>query len=593
MTNIDTELAKIPWATLGRREAFRDLSMKLKEQEQRFFLLKNPPLFSLIVPVEKSCDLKFFSLAVAALRRQAYPRFEVVFIGGKGTETHESRIKTEPFPKFRWISKADAATAVVLKNEGLRSAKGDWIGFLEAGDILSPAALYQLAVEIEAGRGADVLYTNEVELDPSGTKISRCLNKCDYSWFTLIHFNYIRRFWVMRSERVRELGLLDNEAGVHAEHEFLLRADRGGAGFSLAPFYFYYTRHPKVVAADEGLKKIVEKHLAEKEFPAHLTFHESAIHRKLKVIPKVSEPQNHPVTAIVCFRNKAEWTVECVKSLAAAPRRVPLEVILVNNQSSPEQERLVREATQAMGIECRWVDYDYPFNYGNMHNVALSQSRGKYLFVLNNDVAWSAEHSLDELVAWAQMDWAGTVGISLRYPYGKVQHAGLRAMYGGEARLARVGNAQDEDIFTDESREVFGNTFAACLMKRETFESVGGLNELEYPNGLGDVAFSFECRKRNLKNLHLGHVRAMHRESGSRGIAYEYWEERSLERRYPEMLERMLRTDFGYKRGPGADLPLRQVFWSLFHRTVITYFPWMFSLRRQWMWVKRRLQPVH
>jgi hypothetical protein len=42
-------------------------------------------------------------------------------------------------------------------------------------------------------------------------------------------------------------------------------------------------------------------------------------------------------------------------------------------------------------------------------------------------------------------------------------------------------------------------------------------------------------------------------------MSYEYWEERLLEREYPEILEAMLRSDYGYDRVPGADISVPTV----------------------------------
>ena len=67
-----------------------------------------------------------------------------------------------------------------------------------------------------------------------------------------------------------------------------------------------------------------------------------------------------------------------------------------------------------------------------MHNRAVSEHcLGEFLFLLNNDVFLEGDWTLDEMVAWARLDWVGTVGICLRYSHGAIQHGGIRARFGG------------------------------------------------------------------------------------------------------------------------------------------------------------------
>jgi GT2 family glycosyltransferase len=202
------------------------------------------------------------------------------------------------------------------------------------------------------------------------------------------------------------------------------------------------------------------------------------------------------------------------------------------------------------------VSYHGAFNFGHMHNTVIREHvRGDLLLLLNNDVFLDERSDLAEWAAWAAQPWVGTVGILLRYAHGQVQHSGIRARFGGEARLVRLGHSSAEQSFVYESREVFANTFAACLLKRSVFEAIGGLRQVDMANGFGDVAFNFDCLRRGWHNLYLGHLQGMHLESASRGAgaSYEYWEERELEREYPEILERMLRSDFGYDTVPSHD----------------------------------------
>ncbi len=108
---------------------------------------------------------------------------------------------------------------------------------------------------------------------------------------------------------------------------------------------------------------------------------------------------------------------------------------------------------------------------------------------------------------------------------------------------------------------------------------MGGLRSLDLPNGFGDVAFSFECLRRGLKNIYLGYLEATHLESASRGRRYEDWEECVIEREYPDILQRMIREDLGINRVPLRENSLVHSIQETFLSQVREKMPWLKPLK--------------
>jgi GT2 family glycosyltransferase len=242
--------------------------------------------------------------------------------------------------------------------------------------------------------------------------------------------------------------------------------------------------------------------------------------------------------------------------LLKARRKLPLEILLVDNDSLPEDRAEVEKFLPKIPVPVKLLSFPGPFNYARMHNwTTREHAQGNLFLFLNNDVELRSA-DLDYWAAWAAQPGVATAGSLLRFHHGGVQHAGIRAWFGGESRLVRVGNSHANDASASEFREVFANTFAACLVKREAFEAVGGLREKDLVNGFGDVAFCFECVKQGWKHYYLGAIEGVHAESSSRGQTYEYWEEFGLEREYPALLQKLLREDAGRNRVPGAEASL-------------------------------------
>ena len=81
---------------------------------------------------------------------------------------------------------------------------------------------------------------------------------------------------------------------------------------------------------------------------------------------------------------------------------IPIEVILVNNQSQKDEIQKIEQHLSQWSFPVRIVNYNGTFNFAHMHNLAVRDyCRGNYLFLLNNDVFLSENDNLDEMVSWA------------------------------------------------------------------------------------------------------------------------------------------------------------------------------------------------
>jgi len=445
--------------------------------------------------------------------------------------------------RFEWVDAPEGIRPFEAKNLALGKVQDGWVGVLAVGDVLGPTAFFQLAWEMQRAPKALGFYCNEVQVDAASHRLSDFFSKRPASLPTLLHWNYIGRFWCLRRDTIEGFPLLDSGSD---EHLVLVRALQKG-DVQHVPYTLYYRREsfyePPV---DESLRKAIAQHLP--------TGWSAALvgDSLLRVTPSTTPTS---VTAIVCFRDRAEMTLSALKALMDAHRgNVSLEIILVNNDSNSESLAAIAPFLSTYPIPVRLVNYAGVFNFGRMHNwVVKEHCQSELLLLLNNDVVLDSTLDLEHWAAWAQQPEMATVGIQLRYPNGETQHSGIRAWFGGEARLARIGNSHADDRITRETREVYANTFAACMMRRETYLSLGGLRETDLVNGFGDVAFCLEAVRRGLHHLYLGSMGGLHFESTSRGPQFEYWEEFGLEREYPELVQKMLREDLGLNRIPGAD----------------------------------------
>lgn len=190
------------------------------------------------------------------------------------------------------------------------------------------------------------------------------------------------------------------------------------------------------------------------------------------------------LSVIVVNRNTRELLAECLASLRAAADPVEVEVIVVDNGSTDGSVGRVRE--EFPGV--RLIENAENTGYAFPNNQGLAAGTGRYLLLLNSDTVL-LPGALRRLVEFMDANpRAGACGPLLRFPDGRLQRSCystpsprtvLAAMLTLDRRFPRsrlFGN--DHTGFAhDRTREVEALLGAALLVRRETLEQVGALDE--------------------------------------------------------------------------------------------------------------------
>ena len=117
----------------------------------------------------------------------------------------------------------------------------------------------------------------------------------------------------------------------------------------------------------------------------------------------------------------------------------------------------------------------------------------------------------------------GFVGIKLYYPGGnEIQHGRLRFVEHVQGSGYPVLNhAKSSTDFLDAERISLCVIFACAMTRRETFERLGGLEEVFFPNGCGDVDICLRALDAGYRHYYLGSLEGIHHELMSRGFTIE------------------------------------------------------------------------
>jgi GT2 family glycosyltransferase len=231
------------------------------------------------------------------------------------------------------------------------------------------------------------------------------------------------------------------------------------------------------------------------------------------------------VSVIVPTRDRADLLAACAEGVLSRTDWPDLELLVVDNDSvEPATKALF--ARLAADPKVRILPAPGPFNYSAINNAAVREARGELLVFLNNDVEVRDSGWLKALAAQALRPEVGAAGALLRFPDGRVQHAGVALGIGaaGVAGALGVGAGPQDPGPSNRLRTARGVSAvtAACLaVRREVFAAAGGFDAEHLPVAFNDIDLCLKIRALGLQVIWTPQADLIHRESASRGSDLE------------------------------------------------------------------------
>jgi GT2 family glycosyltransferase/glycosyltransferase involved in cell wall biosynthesis len=183
------------------------------------------------------------------------------------------------------------------------------------------------------------------------------------------------------------------------------------------------------------------------------------------------EAVEEPVVSVVLVLfNRAELTLRCLRSIAEE-RRIPLEIIVVDNASTDETEALLERLD---GV--RVIRNAENRGFVLAVNQAARRARGRYLLLLNNDTELLPDALAAALAAIEGREDVGAVGGKVLTVDGRLQEAGSIVWSDGSC----LGYGRGDSPFAAEymfRRDVDFCSGAFLLTSRALFLACGGFDE--------------------------------------------------------------------------------------------------------------------
>jgi glycosyltransferase involved in cell wall biosynthesis len=218
-------------------------------------------LVSIVVP---TLNMKRYLVqSLASLAAQEYPHIEVIVRDGGSTDGTLDVLKGYG-DRVKWVSQKDNGPAAALR-EGFEQAQGQVLGWLNADDLLEPAAIRRAVEMLELDPGLSAVYGDALWMDEHGATIAK--------YPTHAHVDALRRECFIcqpacffRAEAYRAAGGIDSQLDCSFDYDLWIRMSAKGR-FRYVPVLFAYSRmhrsnktlRQRRVVFEEGMR-ILKRH---------------------------------------------------------------------------------------------------------------------------------------------------------------------------------------------------------------------------------------------------------------------------------------------------------------------------------------------
>ena len=501
--------------------------LKKYQTVTQYSKMKYEPLISILIPVY-NIKKEYLSECLDSILNQNYKNFEVCLVDDCSTLEETKKTLEEYKAKDKRIRVKYRKTNGHISNttnDALKMAKGEFIVLMDDDDLITKDALLENVIALNKDKKIDFIYSDEDKMNKHGQFCDPHF-KPDYSPDTLLSLNYFNHLTMIRKSIVEKVGGFEVGLEGAQDHDLYLKVVEQTNNIHHIPKVLYHWRmvegstaatiSNKSYATDKG-KIAIENALKRRKINGHVEKDiPSTYYRVFYDLKK--EPL---ISIIIPTRDYMDITKKCVDSVIEKTTYKNYEIIIANNESKEKETIEFFKEYEKKYKNFKVVDCNIEFNYSKINNLAIKESKGEYIVLLNNDTELLTPEWLTYMVGYASQKHVGCVGAKLLYPEDQtVQHAGVILGLGGIASHASIGEPRDTLGMYGRLRVPYdyaANTAACIMVSRKKFNEVKGLEE-DLHVAYNDVDFNLKLLTKGYYNVFLPQVELLHYESKSRGL---------------------------------------------------------------------------
>lgn len=499
----------------------------VRAMRQQSALLAHKPVISVVMPVYNTAE-GWLRRCMDSVLRQGYPYWELCVADDASTAPHVKKVLNEYAAKDRRIKvvfREKNGHISEASNSALALATGEWIALLDHDDELPPHALYMVVMAIAERPDARMIYSDEDKIDEDGKRFDPYF-KPDWNPDLFYSQNMITHLGVYSASLIKKIGGFREGFEGAQDYDLALRCieELKAAQIIHIPRVLYHWRAiegstalaigEKSYAVLAGVKAL-EDHFFRTGVKGVSV---EIVDNGYRILRAIDEKRQPSVSLIIPTRDRVDLLRMCISSILEKTTYENYVIVVVDNQSiEPATHEYFDSIKKHPKV--RIVEYDEPFNYSSMNNVAVASTESDIVGLINNDIEVIHGDWLHEMVSQAVREDIGAVGAMLYYPNNTIQHAGVTLGIGGVAGHSYVGKSKGFGGQMSRAlliQNLSAVTAACLLIRREVFNSVGGLDP-RLQVAFNDVDFCIRVRNAGLRNLWTPYAELYHHESASRG----------------------------------------------------------------------------
>ncbi|MBD1938823.1 glycosyltransferase family 2 protein [Microcoleus sp. FACHB-68] len=511
----------------------------LRKMAETLEIFPYKPVISVIMPVFNTPE-RFLKEAIESVIHQVYPYWELCIADDASTELYVKSILKEYAEKdsrIKVLFRSENGHIARASNSALEIATGEFVALLDHDDLLTPDALYEVALLLNRHPEADMIYSDEDKID-EGNCLKDPFFKPDWCPDSFLSRMYTCHLGTYRRSILNEIGGFRAGYEGSQDYDLVLRfTEKTEQIFHISKILYHWRVHPESTATGTASVKSYAYEAAEKAIA-------EAIHRRGEKgrIAGVTDYLGHYtvryeisdyklVSIIIPTKDLAGMLNQCLESIFKKSVYPNYEVIVIDNGSTEAATaKLFADWSAKEPSRFKCYPLDIPFNYPKLNNYAVTKAKGDYLLFLNNDTEIVTPDWIDAMVEQAQRPSIGAVGALLLYDNDTIQHAGVVMGIGDVAGHSHRHFPSTTPGYVCQVKTIsnYSAVTGACLMcRRDVFDSIGGFTE-ELAVAYNDVDLCLKMVAKGYRNIYLPHVVLYHYESKSRG--YEDTPEKELRR---------------------------------------------------------------
>lgn len=485
--------------------------------------LEYTPLISIVVPVYNVIDEQLIE-CINSVINQTYDNWELCLVDDASTWKSVVKVlkKYESNPKINVIYRQENGHISHATNDGIKVAKGDFIGFLDCDDILAPNAIYEVTKKLNEDKMYDFIYSDEDKLTADGLHRHSPFFKPDWSPDTFMSLMYTCHFSVYRKKIIDEIGGLRTEYNGAQDYDFTLRfTEKANKIAHISKILYHWREREESIASNpeakpyalEAVKKCKEDALIRRGLKGTVEYVNDMFQYRVKYI----DENNSLVSIIIPSKDNYDILSTCIESIKKLTLYEKYEILVIDNGSNEDNRNKYEQLCKENN--CTYYYEKMEFNFSKMCNIGSKIANGDYFLFLNDDIEVLQEDWLEILLGHACIEHVGAVGAKLLYPNSNtIQHIGITNLKIGPSH-SLIG-FDDRTIYYYGRNRMDYNFIAvtgACLMiSKGKFFAVNSFDE-DLGVAYNDVDLCFKLIEKGYYNVVRNDVVLYHHESISRG----------------------------------------------------------------------------